>query len=172
MRIHASDPLKFDIGGHRGAGGGPAGAEDVEESHLLHVALEHIQAQYAALMLLYDKQRIRRNTLYTEFAYAASAPLAEIGPRTQDQFRVTYIFASCGSVAGTLYLKGTATTSDLAIPVPANTQPPLMITLGDESTGGIILERHDIRQLKTGDGSSQLLVAILAGEVLKDSYLS
>ena len=172
MKIQASNPLRFSVGGHHGAGGGVAGDEQLEENHLLHVALEHIRHQYELLDQLYQQQRRRRNTLYTEFVYASSQSSADLGPRAQDQFRVTYIFASCGTVAGTLQLKGTQYSAEIALPIPPSTQPPLMLTIGDENTGGIILERHDFRNIKTGDGSSQLLVAILAGELLKDSYLS
>ena len=172
--VHASDPLRFDLGGKRG-GGGPAGGEEAEaEAHLLQVALEHMQAQTKAVEELFNHLRMQRQRVYTEVMYAASAARAEPQQGTQEQFRVTYIWAFVGgsTKTATLHLRGGLSNDLLSFPVPVSTQPPLAVVLGDGDTGGLILDRRDQRYITVDDGSSQLLIAILAGEVLKDTYLS
>lgn len=161
-----SDPMRFQPGGLRGAGDGvPA-----DEAHILRALTEHVERMTRMLDDLYNHQQRKRLTLHTEYAYVAAGNRAEIGPQTQDQFRVTYIWAYCFTAA-TLYLKGSISSTSLAIPLAANT--PLNVVLGDEFTGGILLEEHDNRYITTTNaGDSSQIVAFLCGEVMKDSHLS
>lgn len=166
--LHASNPIRFGAGAHHGAA---AQNEPATEAGLLAANLDHIRACVERLTELWEHQREQRLTLHTEFGYIASGARLELGPQTQDQFRITYIWAYAGAAA-TLHLKGGQTVDSLAFPIPVPTQPPLQIVIGDDRTGGLILDWRDQRFITTNDGSSQLIVAVLAGEVLKDSYRS
>jgi hypothetical protein len=170
--------MRFGLAGKRqgGTDEGELEAEILESAegpHLLRVLAEHIQHQTEALDKLAQHQRMQRQRVYTEYFYVASGARAEPQNGTQDQFRVTYIWAYVGGAkTATLQLRGGQSGSTLAIPIPANTQPALSIVLGDGETGGIILDRRDQRYITVDDGTSQLIVAFLCGEVLKDTYLS
>lgn len=143
--------------------------ERQEHAGDLHVLLEQLELHSRRIEELYAHQRATRLTQYRESGYAASNSRIDLGPQTQDQFRVTYISAYAGTAA-TLFLKGSTYATTLAVPIPATTL--VNIVLGDGDTGGIVLERHDTRYLATNDNSSQLLMCVLAGVTLSDTYLS
>lgn len=155
---------RYQVGDHLGGGTTPPPAGEE-----FRVFLEHIERQSRLIEQLYEHQRRERLTVYTEWGYAASGSQIDLGPLTQDQFRVTHLYAYAGGAA-TIYLKGAAASPTLKIPVAATT--PLNLILGDARSGGLILDRRDTRYMTTNDASSQLLICILTGETLADSYLS
>lgn len=155
---------RYQVGDHTGGGTTPPRAGEE-----FHVYLEHIERISKQIQQLYEAQRRERLTVYTEWGYAAAGAQIDLGPMTQDQFRVTHIYAYAGK-ASTLYLKGAAASPTLKIPIAATT--PLNLILGDAHSGGLILDRRDTRYVTTDDASSQLLICILTGETLADSYLS
>jgi hypothetical protein len=173
--VRASNPMRFGLAGKRqgGTDEGELEAEILESAegpHLLRVLAEHIQHQTDALDKLAQHQRMQRQRVYTEYFYVASGSRAEPQNGTQDQFRVTYIWAYVGGTkAATLHLRGGPGGDTLNIPIVAGSA--LSVVAGDEATGGIILERRDQRYITVDDGTSQLIVAFLCGEVLKDTYL-
>ncbi len=179
--FRASDPVRFNLGGLRGAGASTRHdealrgklAEADAQGDLLQVFMEHIESNARLLQELNRHLRLQRDRVYTEIMYAKLDVRAEPQSGTQDQFRVTYIWASVGGgKTATLHLKGGQSGDTLTLPIPANTQPPLQVVLGDGDTGGLILGRSDMRYVTVDDGSAQQIVCLLCGEVLKDSFLS
>jgi hypothetical protein len=171
----AKPQQRVSPGGRHEAGGPPRGNEAEAEAHLLIAHMEHLEANLQRLQRQMEAQRERRGRFYTEIMIASADVRAEPQQSTQDQFRVCYIYAYVGG--GTthtahLYLKGQLSGVHLRMPVPANTQPPLQVCLGDAETGGIILERRDLRYITTDDATAQELCVILAGEILSDTYLA
>ena len=172
MRPRMSDPSGLIAGGLRGSAAGTPAEADV----ILRALLDNLQENNRLIKQQQRRQRMKLETMQTRIAYVQSHSRAEFRGGTFDRLRVTYIYAFVGggaAVTGTLHLKGGAASGDtFAIPIPNSTQPPLLLEIGDAETGGLLLDFNDAPYIDTSNGSSQLIVGILAGEIMQDSFLT